>query len=119
GTVPRHAPLGGLYRRQRRMGDHSQRAPGPVGLSKGWRRLDAHLPTLHTVPPFSMAARGLPYGHGPPFRPERVSGTSSTLSHGRRYCDRRASADLMDFDGPDMVETGGSDGAATAALRAE
>src|SRR5262249_18359191 len=57
-------------------------------------------PICPTVPPFSMAARGLPYGHGPPFRPERVSGTSSTLSHGRRYCDRRASADPMDFDGP-------------------
>ena len=100
------------------VGDHPRARLG-LSASRGWRRLDTHLTTLHTVPPFSMAAGIPPYGHGPPFRSERVSGTSSTLSDGRRYCDRRASADRMDFDGPDMDETSGSDGAATAALRAE
>ena len=56
-----------------------------------------------------LPVRRVPYG--PPFRPEQVSGTSSTLPHGRGYRDGRASAGAVGLDGPDMDETGsvGSD----------
>src|SRR5262249_18560237 len=83
--------------------DHPTARPGPVGLSRAGEGLTPICPRC-TQSRRSLWPRGLPYGHGPPFRPERVSGTSSTLSHGRRYSDQRASADPMDFDGPDMDE---------------
>jgi hypothetical protein len=44
----------------------------PAATKAVGRGLDAHLPTP-TVPPGSSCPPGLPYG--PPFRPERVSGT--------------------------------------------
>jgi hypothetical protein len=74
--------------------------------SEGWAEGLTPICPHSTCPAVLLWPTGLPDEHGPPFRPERVSGTGSTLPYGRGYCAQRASADPVGFDGPDMDETG-------------